>query len=66
MDYLMKKLNDRFAELTANFDHNDWRDCRDAEYWKSDQMTNAFDRISHKIRCIENYLITRNNKKIFQ
>jgi|Laugresu1bdmlbdd_1035124.scaffolds.fasta_scaffold04693_11 hypothetical protein len=64
MDYLMKKLNDRFGDLTQNFDLDDWRKCRDAEYWKSDQMTNPFDRISHKIRCVENYLIIRDSQKL--
>ena len=63
MDYTLTKLNNQFGSLTRDFTIIDWRECRDAEYWKSDQMTNPYDRLSHKIRCIENYLILKDKKR---
>jgi len=62
MDYTMMKLNSQFGSLTKNFTISDWRECRDAEYWKSDNMVNPYDRLSHKIRCVENYLMIKNNR----
>jgi hypothetical protein len=54
-DYL-KQLYNRFGNLTLDFSFADWRKCRDANYWKADQIIDSTKKLEYKIQCIEDYL----------
>ena len=56
----MKVEADRFSRMTENFTPNDWRDCRNDNYWESDKIQNPLDRLKYKNLCIENYLSLKN------
>lgn len=48
--------NEKFGKMTANFNLEDWRECRNENYWESDKIQNPLDRLKYKNLCIENYL----------
>lgn len=48
--------HERFAKLTEYFTQNDWRECRDKNYWESDKIQSPLDKLKYKNHCIENYL----------
>ena len=52
--------NERFARMTANFTIDNWRECRNENYWESDKIQNPLDRLRFKNLCIENYLLIKN------
>lgn len=51
----IKALRDRFAQLTKNFDLEDWRTVRTPFYWEADKMTPIL-ALQHKIELIEYYI----------
>ena len=44
----IKFQNERFGRLTKNFTLDDWRECRNDNYWESDKIINPLDRIKFK------------------
>ena len=48
-------LRDRLAQLTRNFDLDDWRTVRTPFYWEADSMTPVL-ALQHKIELIEYYV----------
>lgn len=57
----MKFQNERFGSLTKNFTLDDWRECRNDNYWESDKIINPLDRIKFKNLCVEEYLEIQKN-----
>jgi hypothetical protein len=56
----IKFQNEKFGRLTRNFTMEDWRECRNENYWQSDKITNPLDKIKFKNLCVEEYLETKN------
>ena len=50
----IKALRSRLAQLTKNFDLDDWRTVRTPFYWEADKMTSVL-ALQHKIELIEYY-----------
>ena len=48
-------LRDRLAQITRNFDLDDWRTVRTPFYWEADSMTPVL-ALQHKIELIEYYV----------
>ena len=57
----IKFQNERFGRLTKNFTLDDWRECRNDNYWESDKIINPLDRIKFKNLCVEEYLEIQKN-----
>jgi hypothetical protein len=57
----MKFQNERFGRLTKKFTLDDWRECRNENYWQSDKIVNPLDRIKFKNLCIEEYIEIQKN-----
>ena len=53
--YEFKELTEEYQKLILDFDHIDWRTLRNKDYWESDKIGEALEKLRYKMVRIRYY-----------